>query len=154
MKDIFHKFKFGWSKKDIWDMDRWFFNTIPNMIDCFSEETIAFPMPHTIEKFKKYFPDEKFKSLAYNKDIESKFISDRSVGNYNNNVRIEDECYLEDWKKILAKLLKNSNENTCEYVNEYDYFDKKESILFIDRENEISNLIEKIVENQCKFFQK
>ena len=97
IKCMYQRIKYGYCFRDIWDINRWFLDVVPNMLEELKEETCAYPIG----------PDD-FSQTAGTID------EDDSNERY--------EAGLQKWKDTLSEmifLLREANEETCTRENPY-----------------------------------
>ncbi len=97
VKHAYQRIKYGYCDRDVWSIDWWFLNVVPNMLEDLKEMAHGYPSPL--------------------EDTESKLISGTSASEE------ADEKGMQQWRDILSEMIylfREANEDTCTRKNPYD----------------------------------
>ena len=104
----------GYSWWDVMDMDRWFLNIVPKMLQELKEKYDGFP-----RQFEKQWLLQHWSQVDGKSEFQ-KFVTIQ----HNDEIRLqmEEDCK-NKWNDILDKIIflfKEADEEQCTYVNKYD----------------------------------
>lgn len=94
------RFKKGYADVDVWNVDSWFLNTLPSMLEQLKKESHGWPGGYITSDNHRV-----------------------ALIDHNENNKNEREMTPDDWSMILNNmiyLLKQGNEDTCDQKNEYE----------------------------------
>ncbi len=97
IKHAYQRIRYGYCDRDVWSIDWWFLNVVPNMLEDLKETSHGYPSP---------LEDKESKLIAGTCDSEEK-----------------DEKGMQQWKDILSEMIflfREANEDTCTRKNPYD----------------------------------
>lgn len=96
IKHSYQRIKYGYCDRDVWSIDWWFLNVVPNMLEDLKETTHGYPC----------MPNNLFQALVGTGAPEE-----------------VDEEGMERWKDILSEMIflfREANEDTCTKKNPYE----------------------------------
>ena len=96
IKHAFQRIKYGYCERDVWSIDWWFLNVVPNMLEDLKETTQGYPVS----------PDNFSQALIGTGASEE-----------------VDEEGMNRWKDILSEMIflfREANEETCTLKNKYE----------------------------------
>lgn len=96
VKCAYQRIRYGYCFRDVWNIDIWFLNVVPNMLENLKEDTCGYPPG----------PDSFSQAVGG--------VDDESNGQY--------ESGMKKWKDTLSQmifLLREANEDTCTLMNTY-----------------------------------
>jgi len=131
IKWAYQRVKRGYSDYDLGDMDIWFLETIPKMLQDFKDKNNAMPT----SMFEEY--------LDAHKDQDD-YLDDEA-----------EKMVMDKWNKTLDRMIycfNEANEDKCSKRNEYDYKTEKEAHL--NKEKEITLYREEMLKEGFELFRK
>ena len=109
VKRAYHRIRYGYCDMDVWSIDWWFLNVVPNMLEDLKNTVHGYPsefnsIPHALE------------GIDAQKEV--------------------DEACMKRWKATLSEiifLLREANEDTCTRENKYEEEYRKAQAKFTEK---------------------
>ena len=124
-KHAYQRVRYGFSYRDIWNIDTWFLEIVPNMLEKLAQTTHSYPYDSKIE--------EEHKELSHSE------LEDLMVSNWKEKL------------KKMAEYLREANEPQKE-INQYEdelfEFENKHNVFFVNVEAHKEELQEKLNEKE------
>lgn len=137
IKDFFQERRYrrqrakrGWSVKDTWNIDYWFLNILPQMLEYLKEHHIGFPVD-----IQREYVNSHREELNMTYEEYCVWPSDKNSDGYKLRERTDEACN-RLWNEILDRmifLLKEANEETCSVKNLYEEESRENHSEFIGK---------------------
>ena len=119
LKHAYQRVRYGFSYRDVWNIDFWFLEVVPNMLEELANTTIGYPYDSKVYEENPEMSQEQIEEIMFN-----------------------------NWKDKLRKIaeyLREANEPQKEinqYWNEYYNFEEKHDIFLLDSDDIKNKLTE------------